>query len=983
MQKTNFLRYILTFFLFALPVASLAQGGGATVTVSGIVSAAEDGQPLIGVNVIAGPTQGVSTLLNGGYSIQVASGTVLKFQYIGYKNVEFVVPSGKSSVVHNIALQSDSQSLEEVVVVAYGVRKKGTIAGSVSTVKGGEINDVPTASFDQALQGKSTGLMVLSNSGEPSSPASFQIRGTNSINSGTEPLFILDGISISSNDFSSINPGDIESVSVLKDASSTSIYGARAANGVVVITSKRGRIDAKASVKFRMQLGFSNTASNNWDGMNTAERIQYEHEIGIAGNKNYEELAKVNTDWRKEVFKRTAAIRNYEASVSGASKVFNYFVSGGYFRQEGTALQSDFERYNLRANFEAKAAKWLKLGTSTMTALEDAREADQGEYTTVTPISAAFFMMPYWSPYREDGSIASRKDGTWLGTNDNPLEWQAANPSSYRRYKVISNTFAEIYPVEGLTLRTMFGIDYTQLNAKNASLPSFTSNNGSGRFGRASSTAFNYTITNTINYKLDLNNAHSFNFLLGQEAINNQSESFSVSTRGQNNDKLMTMGTGTTASSWNDSFAGSSYLSFFGRAEYNYRNRYYADASVRGDASSKFGTGSRWGAFWSVGLMWNLRNEKFMERRADWLTMAQVAFSTGTTGNSSIPPYDHLALLAGGPIYNGIAGVAPFSRGNEDLTWEKTWTTNLAFHLGFFNRLNLNVELYNKKTTDMLMAVPVSFSTGFSTQWNNVGAMVNRGAEIEIDADVIRTKDFTWNLSGNVSYNYNEITELYNGRDFYEMSGANLRLEVGHPYGEFYANRYAGVNPANGDALWYTKDGELINEIRDQDKVMLGKSWNAPWQGGFGTTFSWKGLSLQAQFSFVGDRWMMNNDRYFTESNGSFQSYNQSKRLLYDRWKKPGDITDIPRHGEGVYFDSHLIEDASFIRLKNLSLSYTLPASLLKKTHFFESARIYFQAQNLCTWTSFSGLDPESDESLYHAQYPMSRQYSFGLEISF
>lgn len=982
MQKTNFLLFILAFFLCTLPIAALAQGG-ASVTVSGVVTSAEDGQPLIGVNVIAGPTHGVSTLVDGSYSIQVAPGAVLKFQYIGYTSAEFAVLPGKSAVTHNLSMQSDSQALDEVVVVAYGTRKKGTIAGSVSTVKAADINDVPTAGFDQALQGKSTGLMVLSNSGEPGSPASFQIRGTNSINSGTEPLFIMDGIAISSDDFSAVNPSDIESVSVLKDASSTSIYGARAANGVVVITSKRGRVDKMASVKFRMQLGFSDLAKGNWDVMNTSERIQYEKEIGIAGNKNYEELAKTNINWRDEVFKPSAPVRNYEVSVSGASNVFNYFVSGGYYHQEGIALQSDFERYNIRANLEARAAKWLKLGTNTMMAIENTSQAQQGDYTLVTPISASFFMMPYWSPYRADGSIASRRDGTWLGTNDNPLEWADNNPSSDRKYKVLSSVFAEIYPVEGLTLRSMFGVDFTHINSKMLSLPGFVSNNGSGTFGRGASTAFNWTMTNTINYKLDLGEAHSFNFLLGQEAVNNQAEGFSVITRGQNNDKLMTLATGTTAASWDDSYSGSSYLSFFGRAEYNYRNRYYADFSVRGDGSSKFGASSRWGTFWSVGLMWNMRNEKFMENRADWLTTAQVAFSTGTTGNSSIPPYDHLALLAGGPVYAGIAGIAPFSRGNEDLTWEKLWTTNLAFHLGFFNRLNLNVELYNKKTTDMLMAVPVSFSTGFATKWDNVGAMVNRGIEVDINADVIRTKDWTWNLSGNFSYNHNEITELYNGRNFYEISNTNMRLEVGHPYGEFYINRFAGVNPANGDALWYTKDGEVTNEMEDKDKVMVGKSWNAPWQGGFGTTVSWKGLSLQAMFTFVGDRWMMNNDRYFTESNGAFQSYNQSKRLLYDRWKNPGDITDIPRHGEGSYFDSRLLEDASFLRLKNLTVGYSLPSSLLKKTRFFESARIYFQAQNLFTWTKFSGMDPESDMNMYRAQYPMSRQYMFGLEISF
>lgn len=972
---------MLALFLCALPAAVLAQGGG-NVSVSGVVTAAEDKQPLIGVNVIAGPTVGVSTLADGSYSIQVPAGTVLKFQYVGYKTMEFTVPDAKT-VTYSPALESEAQTLEDVVVVAYGVRKKGTIAGSVSTVKSQEINDVPTASFDQALQGKSTGLMVLSNSGDPSAAASFQIRGTNSINSGTSPLFILDGIAISDEDFSALNPNDIESVSVLKDASSTSIYGARAANGVVVITSKRGRIGAAAAVKFRMQLGFSDMAKGNWDMMNTAERLQYEKEIGILGNKNYEELAKTNVDWRDVVFRDKAPMRNYEVSVSGATPDFNYFVSAGYFRQDGITIGSDFERYNVRGNFEARAAKWLKIGTNTMLSMEDIRSAPgEGGYTVQTPISAAFFMMPYWNPYRKDGSVASMADGSWLGTGENPLEWNLNNRDYSRKYKVVSSTFAELYLAKGLTFKTLFGIDYMHLSERKTSTPSYTANNGIGSMGRSTKSTFNYTITNTLNYKLDIDD-HSLNFLAGQEAVNNQYESFLVNTRGQNNDKLLSVATGTVASQWDDLTSGSSYLSFFGRAEYSYRNRYYADFSVRGDASSKFGSSSRWGAFWSVGLMWNLRNEKFMQDKAHWLTNAQIAVSTGTQGNSDIPSYDHLALLAGGPLYNGIAGVAPYSRGNEELTWETTWASNLALHLGFWNRLNLDVELYNKETSDMLMAVPVSLTTGFENRWTNVGTINNRGVEVALNADVIRTKDFTWNLSGNFSYNRNKIIELYNGRDSYEISTTNLRLQVGHTVNDFYLNRYAGVNPANGDALWYTKDGQLTNEINDEDKVMVGKSADAPWMGGFGTTLSWKGITLQAQFSWVADRWMINNDRYFTESNGAFQSYNQSRRLLYERWKQPGDITDIPRHGQPTYFDTRLLEDASFLRLKNLMLSYSLPKALLKKTRFFESARIYFQGQNLLTWTKFSGLDPESFANMYQAAYPMSRQYTFGLEITF
>ena len=283
----------------------------------------------------------------------------------------------------------------------------------------------------------------------------------------------------------------------------------------------------------------------------------------------------------------------------------------------------------------------------------------------------------------------------------------------------------------------------------------------------------------------------------------------------------------------------------------------------------------------------------------------------------------------------------------------------------------------------MLMQVPLPYSTsGFGYRWDNVGAMVNKGIEVNLNGTLAQTKDFLWTINANFSYNHNRITELYNGVQEYELANTNTKLVVGRPLGEFYINRYAGVNPANGDALWYTKDGEITNELRDEDKVLVGKSYFAPWQGGFGTALSWKGISFSAQFAWVADRWMINNDRYFDESNGRFMAYNQSARLL-NRWKKPGDITDIPRHGVYTEFDSRLLEDASFLRLKNVMLSYSFPQALLKRSRVFQGLRVYAQVQNPFTFTKFSGLDPEGTSNIYAAQYPMARQYTFGLDITF
>lgn len=953
------------------------------IRVEGVVRD-DTGEPLPGAAILLeGTTVGVSTDIQGKYVLEFLErkNAVLVFSFVGMKSQRIAV-AGRTVI--DVQLESEQQQMDEVVVVAYGTRRKGTIAGSVSVVKADKMENVPAAGFDQALQGQTPGLTVLSSSGEPSKPANFQIRGTNSINSGTEPLFILDGVSISSSDFNTISPSDIESVTVLKDASSTSIYGARAANGVVVITTKRGRMAEAAKVTLSTQLGFSRLANDRWNLMNTAERILYEKEVGLDKGQNYDKLNQIDVNWLDMVYHDKAFLQNYEVSVSGATEKVNYFVSGGSYHQDGIAVGSVFERYNLRANVEAKASKWLKVGTNSMLAYEEVEQSDEGEYALYTPIAATQFMLPYWNPYREDGSLALQDDGSWKGPSDNPLAWMKNNPLKNKKYKAITTFFAEISPVAGLTVRSLVGIDFSHTVAFYQSFPSYKPNNYSGYARRTSYDALSLTVTNTVNYRFKLDDLHDFNFMTGQEGVDNHYEGFGVATKGQTNDHLTDISAGTVASSWGDTPADDyAYLSFFARGEYNYDHRYYADFSVRGDGSSRFGKDGRWGAFWSVGLMWDFHREAFMEKYG-WLTHGQLTFSTGTSGNSSIRNYDHLALVSGGLSYAGDAGIAVLQPGSEKLGWEKLWTTNIGLHLGFRNRVSLDAEFYNKATSDMLMSVPVSYSAqGFGAQWKNVGAMTNRGVEVALNADVLKIKDFVWNVHANFSYNKNKITELYNGVNEYEDSGTGRKMMVGHSVGEFFLNRYAGVNPVNGDALWYTRDGEITTVYHEADKVMTGKTYIAPWQGGFGTALSWRGLVLNAQFSWVADRYMINNDRYFSEGNGLFDAYNQSKRMLYDRWKKPGDRTDIPRHGVSPQLDSRFLEDASFLRLKNVMLSYALPQRWLKRTNFLNSVRFYLQGQNLLTFTDFSGIDPESVSNLYKAQYPMSRQFSCGLEVSF
>lgn len=975
----------LTLLLVSLVLLSIQSVLAQSFSVKGTVVSAEDNEPMIGVTIMQeGTSNGVVTDIDGNYTIEIkgASKATLVYSYVGCVTQKHVVKTQTNTL--NITLASDSKMMDEVVVVAYGVRKKGTIAGSVSAVKSEKIENVPAASFDQALQGQSTGLQVISSSGEPSKAATFQIRGTNSINSGKSPLFILDGVPISSSDFNTLSPNDIESISVLKDASSTSIYGARAANGVVVITSKRGLSMDKAKITLRAQYGFSELAQTNWKMMNTDERIQFEKEVGLDTGKDYNLLSRVNVNWLDEVFNDRAPLQSYELSINRATDRLNYYVSGGFYDQDGIAQNSTFRRYNIRTNADVKAGKWLKVGTNTMAAYEEAQQADDGSYNTVTPISACRFMLPYWNPYAKDGSLASLSAGNWAGTSENPIVYMGLNPIKNKKYKVLSTMYAEIYPIENLTIRTQFGADFTHSTAFLQSFPSLSSNNGQGTAARQSSDAINLTETTTANYRFTLNDIHSFNVMLGQEAVNFHSEGFQVYSKGQTSDLLTNVSSGTRASRWADSSSDYSYLSFFMRGEYNYKELYYADFSLRTDASSRFGKDHRWGTFWSLGFMYNVKSTDWL-KDMKWLSTAQIAVSTGTSGNSEIPNYYHLALVSGGANYDNTAGFSPSQSGNEELGWESTWANNFALRLGFLDRINFSFEAYYKRTSNMLMRVPESYTvTGEGYRWKNVGVMANKGIELSADGDVIRTRDFTWNVSANVSYNQNRLKELYNGVTEYVNSTTGLKYVVGHSVSEFFLNRYAGVNPANGEQLWYDKDGNVTNEFRESDKVMTGKTYDAPWMGGFGTSFRWKGLQLSAQFSWIGTRYVINNDRYFEESGVTFgTAYNQSNRLLYDRWKQPGDITDIPRWGEVTQLDDRFLENASFLRLKNLSLSYSLPQSLLRKTNFFSMVRIYGQAQNLFTVTGFNGLDPEVSSNIYQAQYPASRQFTLGVELQF
>lgn len=970
-------RYILTMIVLLFAGTLFAQQR----EIRGKVTDAADKLGMPGVTVrIKGTTNGAATDIDGNYSLKARNNDTLVFSFIGMKAQEIIV--GSQSVI-NIVLQSDQELLEEVVVMGYTTRKKGTVSGAVTTVKE-EALKVPVVSFDQALQGQVAGMSVMTSSGEPGASSSVIIRGINSVSSGVSPLYIMDGVAISAGDFTALNPADFENVTVLKDASSTSIYGARAANGVIVITTKRGKSGEKAKVTYSGKFGFSRLAHGEWDLMNTSEKLDYEEMVGLRVRGQYDRasLEAVNVDWRDVLYNNHAPTMSHDLTLSGAGERNNYYLSAGYMKQEGISPSSGIERYNLRVNLEMRPVNWLKAGLNSTLGYTQSDFAQSGGSSSHNPSHAVYRLNPYFDPYNADGSVADKEFFDKYG-RINPLATSEKLFMDINNLKIVTSGYLEVKPLKQLTLKTQLGIDGNYARNTQKVSPELAIQNGNGSASETFSRGYSLTMTNLATYVDTFDENHNLTFLLGQEALAQASNGFSASGSGYTDDRTMIISTAPLRDAGGGSVSKANFLSFFSRAEYNYNYKYYIDFSYRRDGSSRFGKENKWANFWSVGVMWDLKKENFLKDVAP-LTTLQASFNVGTSGNSSIGNYEHLAMVAAGPVYNGIGGIGVASLGNPELTWEKILSYNLGVNASFYNRVRLNLEFYKKITSDMLMSVPVSMTSGFSTRRENVGEMQNSGVEVDLNADIVKAGGFLWNLSANMGYNKNEITALYGGKTEYVVGGTETKLVVGENVGSFYMVRFAGVDPENGDALWYTKDGGVTNTFSTVNAVLLGKTYHAPLNGGLTTTFSYKGVSLQAFFSWVSGKHMLNNTRYYTESNGT-GAQDQQSRKMFNAWTPDNRYTDVPKFGNSIQFDDRLLEDASFMRLKNLTISWDLPKNWIENgtRGILSGARVYGQGQNLLTWTNYSGLDPEVDSNVQVGSYPAAKTFILGLDITF
>ena len=985
---------------------------------TGVVTSAEDGEPVVGASVKAvGLNAGAVTNADGEFTINVPVGTELQITYLG-----MVPKTVKAASNMRIVLESDSHTLEGVVVTGYGsARKLGTIAGSVSSVSGDALSLRPAASVSDALQGQVAGLQVFTSSGEPSATSSMTIRGVTSINAETEPLYILDGSEISSNTFVSLNPNDIESVTVLKDASSTAIYGSRAANGVVIVTSKKGKFGEAPTVLVSAQYSVSEVAHDGTDVMNANQWFKFQEMMNpsnltnesFQAMKNYYKKYNIGTDWVDRFLGNTSPISQIDASVRGGSQNTAYLVSFSHYDADGLYDDSNMRRETLRANLEFNITPWLKIGTNSNLAYNKTQTTlvINGQKTSIyNKPWAAHAYLPTQTTHEILG-LAYNPDGTINYANSEfngygeKLKWYSLNaggqgtfdpdylaskqPEIQRRVRINENAFVNINPIKGLNLRSAIGLDWNDLRTSykcyNLVDDGFGQQMPTGQASEEFSNFYRWTVTNTAEYKFNFLKDHDVTVLLGQESMTNKTTAFGVMRTGLVDNRLMLLSSTSNADPLVPSHSISEEVrnSWFGMLNYAYANKYFLDLSIRRDGSSLFAEDHRWGTFGAAAFMWTVSNEDFMDVTKDWLKDLQFRVSYGSTGNSGLPQaYMALGLVgASSSMYINSSGTVIANPSNPDLTWEKVKTFNIGLSGRLFDRVDFDLQYYNKVTSDMLMSIPYSYTTGFSSGYGNVAEMYNRGFDFTIGVDIIKNKDWYWNVKVNGNYNKNKVTKLFQGLDSYVLGDFQM-LEVGHDMGEYYMVRWSHVDPADGQSVWLDKNGNYTKVYSEDNRVQTGKSWMAPWSGGLSTTVAWKGFQLDLQFTGMFDRYMWNNERFWLEDPQANGTYNMAASML-DMWMKPGDKTNIPAANAVRQADTMFLEDASFVRLKFAQLSYTLPKNWLNQTGFIKGAKVFLVGRNLLTFTKYQGYDPEVNNTMTFGDYPNTRQYSIGAQLTF
>lgn len=963
-------------------------------TITGKVSD-EKGNPVPNASVLVkGGSSGVTTKADGTYSLPVsASATTLIFSSIGFEPSS--VEIGSATVVNATLRTAAAASLENVVVTGYTTTQRKKFAGATASVTPEDVRKQPFGSFDQALQGKASGVSVVANSGQPGANAVVRIRGNGSLNGGNVPLYIMDGIEISAADFAAVNQGDFESVEVLKDAVGTAMYGSRGANGVIVITTRKGRA-GQLNLNYDMQLGFSQLPEDRLEVMNSAQKIDYELQRGNPYGwtpAEADSLRKVNFSWKDALF-QTGVTQQHQISASGGTATSKFYASLSYLNQEGIVQTTGLKRYTARVNVDNTIKNW-RFGVSMQVGHSKIVGTDEATSYIGSPLNAIRWSNPYERAIDPTTGEYQTLGGTGVLISGQPNAAMElfVNQRQTLQYKALGNAYLEFhFPfLKGLYARTNWGGDFAQNEGSvyydRTTYTGAQASGGNGSLARSANRQFRYTGTTSLNYKQTFGD-HEVDGGLFVEAVKTDFRAMGFTgyglTNGFTNETGITAGNATNGYIPQVSGSGTQngLLSYFTILNYGYKSRYYLTLVGRRDGSSRLGVDNRFQNFGSVGATWILSEENFLAN-SGILDDLRLRATLGTTGNYSTAAgdYGHLPLFTR-TSYNGTNGWAINTPGNAKYRWEVNRTINIGVDFAFFRRrLSGTIELYERKTNNIYYQQPVSRTTGFASVPGNDGTIANKGIELSLKGDIIRTSDFRWTLEGNITYNRNRVVYL---PDDSIINGTTI-LAIGKPLNTFYLVPYAGVNAANGNALYYTQDGSLTQTYSTANLRTFGTA-DAPWFGGISTTVMYKGFDLGAQLSFFLDRDVYNNDRV-NLTNPSYFYDNMSTDLLSE-WRKPGDVTNVPRPttAGGNAFQSNttrFLEDGSFWRLRNVTLGYTVPASVVNKLKI-RTARVFVQGQNWWTHTNFRSFDPESSTAvLTGAQYPALVQTTVGLSIGF
>ncbi len=1020
-----FKKLLSTFgIVFLLAQFAHAQTG----TVTGVITDAETDETIIGATVfIPDLERGATTNVDGVFlleNVPVGSYT-LRISFIGYQTImeDIEVIAGEVTEL-NVALEAGVVGLDELVVTGYGVQERREITGSQAGVRARDIQDVPLQSAEQILQGRAAGVNIRTASGNPGGAMQVQVRGTGSINAASEPLYIVDGVPISfsqlgmpvdasSSPLNSIAPGDIESIEVLKDAAAASIYGSQAANGVVLITTKRGSAGV-TQISARAETGFRNM-SRNVDYLNTDEYLDYYgdayfHNNLVASREEGRQAAEdfflgffgpapgtdglANTNWQNIIYRDDALTQKYNVSARGGDDRTRFFISAGYEDTEGHTTRSHFDRMNLRSNLDHEMTDRLRGSVNINIARSNQSGVCQDGNFINCPTSQAMFLPPMAFPWAdEEQTEYAAHHPTW-GVSSNPVATMREVPREVAILSIVSNVELDYHLADWINVRGSLGVDYR--DTEETQHRTVVVSPADGGWTRVHDRRVeNYTANLRANARYTFNDVHTINGLLGTEFRSDWTQRVTVQGEGFPGTFFRVLDAAAEPSTASGTETEWRIGSYFTNLRYNYDHRYYLTFTGRLDGHSRFGADTRWGFFPSVSAAWNLSDEDFFN--IDEINELRFRASYGLTGNAEIGNFAARGLYSAVGSYMGDTGLTPTQLANVNLGWEQAEEINLGMDYSVFGgRLSGSVDVYTRENQELLFDRPLPIDSGFEDITENIGVVQNQGIEIDLRTVNISRADFSWSTSLNISFERNEILELPDGEPI-RRDNSFTSLQEGEPIGLIQVARWAGVNPADGRPMWYDENGNITYTPTEDDLIKYndGKSNRI---GGIGNTLSYRGLTLDAFFEFQAGQWGDGStDRAFTRTPDFLMNLHSKVK---DRWQEPGDVTRVPRAIQSgtdypetanyrTTLGTHVIHNAGYVRLKNVTLSYALPVGITEAIGI-RNLRVFASGVNLITWTQWPWYDPEIAwdtrdifQNVTTASYPTARQLNFGVEIDF